>query len=126
MAALPAATAPGTRVLLRHGESLKADGTVCPAPQIPDRRRGGRTPELDDFEVLEWIGRFLARIHTVGAKQPFVARPSLSLATFGTESVNWLLENKQVPLDVQSAWTDAAQQALALVAAALYAGLLKY
>ena len=29
--------------------------------------RGGRTPELDDFEVLEWIGRFLARIHTVGA-----------------------------------------------------------
>lgn len=80
-------------------------------------RRGGRQPELDDLEVLEWIGRFLARIHTVGAKQPFVARPALNLATFGTESVNWLLENHQVPLDVQSAWTDAAQQALALVAA---------
>lgn len=25
-------------------------------------RRGGRPPELDDAEVLEWIGRFLARI----------------------------------------------------------------
>ena len=79
-------------------------------------RRGGRQPELDDLEVFEWIGRFLARIHTVGAKQPFVARPALNLATFGTESVHWLLDNNQVPLDVQSAWTDAAQQALALVA----------
>ena len=26
-------------------------------------RRGGRMPELDDAEVLEWIGRFIARIH---------------------------------------------------------------
>ena len=40
-------------------------------------RRGGRAPELDDGEVLEWIGRFLARIHAVGAKRPFVHRPAL-------------------------------------------------
>ena len=33
-------------------------------------RRGGRAPELDDPEVLEWIGRFLARIHNVGASAP--------------------------------------------------------
>jgi Ser/Thr protein kinase RdoA (MazF antagonist) len=39
-------------------------------------RRGGRPPELDDGEVLEWIGRFLARIHTVGAKKPFASRPA--------------------------------------------------
>ena len=41
--------------------------------------RGGRPPELDDPEVLEWIGRFLARIHTVGAAQPFADRPALDL-----------------------------------------------
>jgi Ser/Thr protein kinase RdoA (MazF antagonist) len=41
--------------------------------------RGGRQPELDDFEVLEWIGRFLARIHTVGAARPFTHRPALDL-----------------------------------------------
>ena len=29
-------------------------------------RRGGRMPELDDEEVLEWVGRFIARIHSVG------------------------------------------------------------
>ena len=31
-------------------------------------RRGGRRPELEDLDVLEWIGRFLARLHLVGAR----------------------------------------------------------
>ena len=79
-------------------------------------RRGGRAPELDDFDVLEWIGRFLARIHTVGAAQPFATRPPLNLQTFGIDSKQWLLENDKVPLDVQSAWTVACDGAIKLVA----------
>ena len=65
--------------------------------------RGGRPPELDDPEVLEWIGRFLARIHTVGAAKPFASRPALDLQSFGIDSREWLLGHDQVPLDVQSA-----------------------
>jgi Ser/Thr protein kinase RdoA (MazF antagonist) len=84
--------------------------SVCP-------RRGGRSPELDDFEVLEWIGRFLARIHTVGATQPFVERPALDLASFGTASRDWLLANQMVPLDVQADWEKACTRALEVVAA---------
>ena len=42
-------------------------------------RRGGRRPELDDGEVLEWIGRFLARFHAVGAASVFQHRPALNL-----------------------------------------------
>lgn len=80
-------------------------------------RRGGRAPELDDAEVLEWIGRFLARIHTVGARQPFVHRPALDVETFGTEPMQWLLEHDRVPLDVQSAWTRVCQTAIDLIAA---------
>jgi Ser/Thr protein kinase RdoA (MazF antagonist) len=80
-------------------------------------RRGGRPPELDDGEVLEWIGRFLARIHTVGAKRPFVYRPALNLETFGMEPMQWLLEHDMVPLDVQSSWTRACQNAIDLIAA---------
>ena len=30
-------------------------------------RRGGRTPELGDPKALEWIGRFMGRIHAVGS-----------------------------------------------------------
>jgi Ser/Thr protein kinase RdoA (MazF antagonist) len=79
-------------------------------------RRGGRPPELDDGEVLEWIGRFLARIHSVGAQRPFAHRPSLNLETFGIEPMQWLLEHDMVPLDVQSAWTKACQGAIDLIA----------
>ncbi len=78
--------------------------------------RGGRAPELDDPDVLEWIGRFLARIHTVGAARPFVHRPALDLQSFGIASRDWLLEHDQVPLDVQSQWAAAARQALELIA----------
>ena len=79
--------------------------------------RGGRPPELDDPEVLEWIGRFLARIHTVGAAKPFVSRPALDLQSFGIASRAWLLGHEQVPLDVQSSWAKASQDALDVIAA---------
>ena len=79
-------------------------------------RRGGRAPELDDGEVLEWIGRFLARIHTVGAARPFASRPALDVQSFGTESMQWLLEHDKVPLDVQSAWTRVCTNAIEMVA----------
>ena len=75
-------------------------------------RRGGRAPELDDAEVLEWIGRFLARIHSVGAARPFASRPALDVQSFGVEPREWLLSNERVPLDVQSAWAKLSQQAI--------------
>jgi len=78
--------------------------------------RGGRSPELDDAEVLEWIGRFLARIHTVGAARPFASRPALDLPSFGMEAREWLLAHDKVPLDVQSAWQTWSQKAIDLVA----------
>jgi Ser/Thr protein kinase RdoA (MazF antagonist) len=75
-------------------------------------RRGGRPPELDDAEVLEWIGRLLARLHRVGARQPFATRPALNVQTFAIEPMQWLLEHDQVPLDVQSAWTRGVTRAI--------------
>lgn len=79
-------------------------------------RRGGRAPELDDGEVLEWIGRFLARIHIVGAKRPFATRPALDVKTFGEDSRDWLIEHEVIPLDVQSAWLARCNEALAMIA----------
>jgi Ser/Thr protein kinase RdoA (MazF antagonist) len=79
--------------------------------------RGGRAPELDDFEVLEWVGRFLARIHTVGSATPFAARPPLDLKTFGTDSRDWLLGHDKIPLDVQRDWEKACNEALDMIAA---------
>ena len=78
-------------------------------------RRGGRRPELDDFDVLEWIGRFLARLHTVGAARPFVHRPALDSAHFAREPRDWLMEHRAIAPEVQTAWAAALDEALALI-----------
>ena len=83
-------------------------------------QRGGRPPELDDFEVLEWVGRFLARIHTVGAAQPFVHRPALEVQSFGIEPMEWLLSHDMVPLDVQAGWQKVCKKAIDIIAAQAY------
>lgn len=75
-------------------------------------RRGGRMPELDDAEVLEWIGRFIARIHTVGAQSDFASRPGLNVDTFAIESRDWLIENQIIPLDQQTEWLATCNQAI--------------
>lgn len=79
-------------------------------------RRGGRAPELDDGDVLEWVGRFLARIHSVGARAPFAHRPALNVQTFGIEPREWLLSHDMVPLDVQSQWEKASASAIEIIA----------
>ena len=78
-------------------------------------RRGGRSPELDDAEVLAWIGRFIARIHNVGARTPFAHRPRLNVATLGQASRDVLLQAHLIPLDQQAAWLEVCDQALAAV-----------
>ncbi len=75
-------------------------------------RRGGRAPELEQREPLEWIGRFIGRIHAVGAARPFVERPALDPETFGTEPRDWLLAHDFIPGDLSDAWRGIAQQAL--------------
>ena len=78
-------------------------------------RRGGRRPELDELSVLEWIGRFLARIHTVGAARPFVHRPTLDVPSFAQEPAEWLQTHQMIPLEVEREWREAFAAALALV-----------
>ncbi len=75
-------------------------------------KRGGRAPELEDRETLEWMGRFIGRIHAVGALAPFRARPALDLETFGTEPRDYLLDHGFIPADLNAAWTSVAAQAL--------------
>ena len=82
-------------------------------------RRGGRRPELEDFEVLEWIGRFLARIHTVGSARPFSARPHMDVHTFAIEPRDWLLAHDAIPLDVQGSWLKQCNEAIDMIASAL-------
>jgi Ser/Thr protein kinase RdoA (MazF antagonist) len=79
-------------------------------------RRGGRTPELERRDTLEWIGRFIGRIHAVGAVRPFAERPALDAETFGREPRDWLRAHDFVPPDLREAWQSTVDQALQGVA----------
>jgi len=81
-------------------------------------RQGGRSPELDDEATLVWLGRFIARIHAVGATRPFVHRPTLDIASFGEEPREFLLASGMIPQDLVAAWRQAAELALEGVRAA--------
>lgn len=76
--------------------------------------RGGRSPELDDLDVMEWIGRFLGRIHAVGKARAFETRPTLDLSTFGYQPMQWLLQHDMIPLPCQQLWQSCCQEVLGL------------
>jgi Ser/Thr protein kinase RdoA (MazF antagonist) len=81
-------------------------------------RKGGRAPELEDEKILEWLGRFIGRIHAVGAARPFAHRPALDIGSFGTEPREFLLGSGFIPADLLEPWRQASALALEGVEAA--------
>ncbi len=67
--------------------------------------RGGRTPELDDGNLLRQIGRLVARIHLAGETRTFSERPILDMTSYGEKSRTYLLENGFIPADLEPAYT---------------------
>ncbi len=77
-------------------------------------RRAGRAPELDDPEVLAWIGRFIGRLHAVGAQRPFAERRRLDAATLGWAPREWLLAHDTVSPVERGPWEAVSRTALEL------------
>ena len=75
-------------------------------------KHGGRAPELEDRQTLEWMGRFLGRIHAIGALKPFHERPTLDIASFGEQPRDYLLAHEFIPADLDAAYRSAVNQAL--------------
>jgi Ser/Thr protein kinase RdoA (MazF antagonist) len=81
-------------------------------------RHSGHGPELDDPQVLSWLGRFVGRLHAVARTEPFQARRRLDAATYGHGSLQRLLEGDAVTPAQRTGFEAAAQSALMLVDAA--------
>jgi Ser/Thr protein kinase RdoA (MazF antagonist) len=76
-------------------------------------RCGGRSPELDQAGTLEWIGRFLGRLHAVGARQPFQHRSVTIGVPAARQARDWLADQPLLDEPQRSAWLSAADAALA-------------
>lgn len=81
-------------------------------------RRGGHAPELDQKQTLTWLGRFLGRLHAVGASRPFNTRPALSIASFGRASIDSLLTGGWLPPHLETAFDSLAADLLVSIEAA--------
>ncbi|HEC06347.1 MAG TPA: serine/threonine protein kinase [Thiolapillus brandeum] len=75
-------------------------------------RQGGRSPNLEDPDHLEWIGRFLGRIHAVGASRPFMHRETLSVDSLGWQSLVWLRQSGMLPLETANAYLSLCEDLL--------------
>ena len=79
-------------------------------------KQAGRAPELDSPDTLRWLGRFLGRIHAVGALRPFKHRPRIDIASFGTAPARFVVEHDFVPADLRASYQAIAHDALERVA----------
>lgn len=75
-------------------------------------RRAGRAPEFDDPQTLQWIGRFLGRMHAIGATKAFHDRSAFSIANVGFAARDWLRDHDTIPPDAQGPWNAACDAAL--------------
>lgn len=74
--------------------------------------QGGRAPELDAADTRERLGRFIGRIHAVGASRVFRHRVRLDIARFGEAPLAYLLENNFLPPELEVVYRSVAQQAI--------------
>jgi Ser/Thr protein kinase RdoA (MazF antagonist) len=105
---------PAVAPLLIEGQSLHrhADYRFSLTP-----RCGGRDPELEDLDILTRIGRFIGRLHALGASQAFAHRPPLDLQHFGQEPVRFLLAQGWIPSALETAYRSVIEHALTAIAA---------
>jgi len=78
-------------------------------------RHGGRAPELEDRDTLERIGRFIGRLHAVGATHVYRERPALDIASFGIEPRAFLLSHDFIPPDLLEPYRTVTTLALEAV-----------
>jgi Ser/Thr protein kinase RdoA (MazF antagonist) len=116
-----AGIAPG---LLLHGTpptlaSLQVDGTLHRFAVSP--RCAGREPELEDPEALRQLGRFIGRLHAVGAAQPFEHRHRLDARADAQAAITFLLDGGFVTPAELPGWKQAAGEAATGIEAAFSA-----
>ena len=75
-------------------------------------RKGGHWPDLDNEENLQWLGRFIGRIHAMGARQAFVHRPRIDIQSYGYDNADYLLANNTIPEELQQAYQSLIKDVL--------------
>ena len=76
--------------------------------------RGGRIFEVDNLDQLEWMGRFIGRIHAIAAKQNFQHRPTFSSQEMLVDARKTIVESGFLPSSVELAFLTILDQTIEL------------
>jgi Ser/Thr protein kinase RdoA (MazF antagonist) len=79
------------------------------------QRRNGHAPEFSNFDHLEQLGRWLARMHKIGHSQPFTYRPILHEQNSIKQSAQTVLNSNIIPSDFIEAYRSTCEDLNTLV-----------
>ena len=77
-------------------------------------RKGGYAPELDNLDNLFTLGRFLGRMHLVGAASAFLYRPAITCENYGHESAA-LIKAEFIPDHIRESYEVLVDEILAII-----------
>lgn len=97
--------------LVKDGESILHYGDFRMALYT---RKGGHAPELDNLDNLFIMGRYLGRMHRVGAVQPFEFRPAITCKHYGHDSAA-LIKDKFMPAHIQASYDAVIDEILKII-----------
>ncbi|MHB8622090.1 MAG: serine/threonine protein kinase [Sulfuricaulis sp.] len=81
----------------------------------------GRAPELNSAADRTLLGRYLGRLHRLGAAESFRQRPRLSVEEFGHRSIRYLQEHNIVPEELREPFFAIVQYLFPPIEAAFHA-----
>lgn len=77
--------------------------------------QGGRAPELASASARQVMGRFIGRIHAVGASRRFEHRPVLTIAEYGEQAAEFVVAEGFVPAELRDAYQSLIADLLPLI-----------
>ncbi len=79
-------------------------------------RKGGRALELDNYEQVEWMGRFVGRLHAVSATRTFKHRMKIDIEHYGYIPYQFLMKNHFIPEHLQTNYAFVVEAILKKIA----------
>ncbi len=77
-------------------------------------KQGGRPPEELSEEHARWLGRLIARMHSVGTRREANCRLALTPEVYGTQNLEFILNQDLLPPGVKNHYVDIVQEIIAL------------
>ncbi len=72
--------------------------------------RGGRVPNLENMNNLQWIGRLIGRIHLMGENNPYEFRHKLDSKSFGWSAREAVLKGNLLPDECRQEYEEISEQ----------------